>query len=94
MDKKQLTFSERINGILGDVAEDDIATITLVSGPNGTVVVRVALSTDEDGVLRACESIPANKLTPHRLVAAAESAYSTLTSAVAVFAASTTGFEE
>lgn len=88
------TFNERINEILGDGTED-VATITLAKDPHGeSVVVRVALDIGERGVVRAIESIPADKFTAHRLATAAESAYSTLTSAVAVFAAKTPGFDD
>lgn len=85
------TFSERLEEILGDDAE---STITLHRSGD-RVMVRVAISTEDHGVLKQSRAIPmGNKLTPHKLLSAAEDAHGTLTTSIGIFAASTPDFSD
>lgn len=88
------TFSDKMGKILGN-GKEDVATITLARSPDGgSVIVRVALSTDEHGVLRKIKEIPADKFTPGRLLSAAEEAYNTIAGAVGIIEARTPGFDD
>lgn len=88
------TFSERIEEILGD-GRDDATTITLRRHADGpTVIVTVAIGTDKHGVIRQHALVPMEKFTGGNMMCAAEDAYGTLTTAIAIFAAGTPTFEE
>lgn len=95
-EKHRPEFTERLADVLGDILTGDIAMITLRAGTANDVVVGVALKTDwkDGGVIRGSSTIPMNKATPGRILAAAESSHATLTGAIAIFAAQTPGFEE
>ncbi len=86
------TFSERLEDVLGQ--PEDTTTITLVKSDGG-VIVRVAIGTEEHGVLKQSREVSSvAKLTPHRLLSAAEDAYTTLTTCIAVYATRTSTFDE
>lgn len=88
------TFSDKMGEILGNGTED-VATITLARNLDGeSVIVRVALSTEEHGVLRQIRTVPADKFTPGRFLSAAEEAYNTIAGAVGIIEAHTPGFDD
>ncbi len=91
--KDRPMFNVRLADVLGYPGTDP-AMITLRVATNGNMVIGVALKAEGDRVIRGNEEIPVSKATPNRILSVAESLHATLAGAIAIFAASTPGFEE